>query len=262
MIGIRLNRPITYVYSSLRFFKKGEHHISRTCTENVLLLVYEGILRFREDGKDYEIGPGQYHIQRQGSIQDGLRVSDSPKYMYIHFWSEWTEHDPMLPRSGTFDYAKLKPVMEDLHMLRHNAKALHFAQAGKFFEILGLLYQRKTSTTLADQIADYISGQSPQEVTIEELCDKFHFSKNHIINVFKKSYGMTPIAYMNRLRLRMAEYRMEVTSDSLEQISQQCGFQTYSHFYNLFVRKNGQAPEPWRKAKRIQPNQYSHKKPQ
>ena len=172
-------------------------------------------MRFREDGKDYEIGPGQYHIQRQGSIQDGLRVSDSPKYMYIHFWSEWTEHDSMLPRSGTFDYAKLKPVMEDLHMLRHNAKALHFAQAGKFFEILGLLYQRKTSTTLADQIADYISCQFPQEIT----------------------------------------------SDSLEQISQQCGFQTYSHFYNLFVRKNGQAPEPWRKAKRIQPNQYSHKKP-
>ncbi len=253
MIGIRLDRPLTYIYASLRFFKKGEHHISRTCTENVLLLVYEGILRFHEDGIPYEIGPGQYHIQRQGSVQAGVFASDSPKYMYLHFGGEWTEQEPMLPRSGTFDYAKLKPVMDELHILRHNANALHFIQSQKFFEILSLLYQKKPSATLADKIADFIAGQSPQEVTIEQLCSKFHFSKNHIINVFKKSYGMTPIAYMNHLRLCMAEYRMEATSDSLERISLQCGFQTYSHFYNLFIRKNGQAPEPWRKAKRAHP---------
>lgn len=254
MIGIPLNRPITYAYSSLRFFKKGEHHISRTCPENVLLLVYEGILRFREDGVDYEIGPGQYHIQKQGSIQEGPYASDSPKYMYIHFWSEWTEQEPMLPRSGTYNYAKLKPIIEELHTLRNHTNALHFILAGKFFEILSLLYQKKVSTSLADRIADFIAAQSPQEITIEQLCENFHFSKNHIINIFKKAYGLTPIAYMNHLRLCMAEYRMEVTSESLEQISIRCGFPTYSHFYNLFLRKNGLSPEQWRKEKRIQPN--------
>ena len=46
---------------------------------------------------------------------------------------------------------------------------------------------------------------------------------------------MTPITYMNDLRLRKAEYLMEVTSDPLESVAAQCGFQNYSHFYKLFA---------------------------
>ena len=46
MQGIDLNKPIRYKTASLRFFKEGEHHISRRCPEDVLLLVYDGVLRF------------------------------------------------------------------------------------------------------------------------------------------------------------------------------------------------------------------------
>ena len=51
MYGIDLNKNIDYKYASLRFFNEGEHHIDRICGENVLLLVFKGVLRFSEDGK-------------------------------------------------------------------------------------------------------------------------------------------------------------------------------------------------------------------
>ncbi len=245
-----MNRPITYAYSSLRFFNQGGHHISRRCPEDVLLLVYDGVLRFHEDGMPYEIRPGQYHIQRKGSLQIGKQASDAPKYLYVHFLAEWADSGAVLPRSGTFEYAKFKTTIEDMDTLAH-ANAPYIIQSGKFYELLSMLYQKIPTDTLADHIADFIAKECPKDISIERLCKEFHFSKNHIINTFKKAFGMTPIAYMNHLRLKQAEYRMIVTSDSLEQISLQCGFQTYSHFYKLFLRKNGQSPEQWRKDKRI-----------
>ena len=85
MRGIDLNKPIVYKHSSLRFFEKNEHHISRVCDDDVLLLVYEGTLRFLENGEEYAVTAGHYHIQQHGSRQAGHLPSDSPKYLYVHF---------------------------------------------------------------------------------------------------------------------------------------------------------------------------------
>lgn len=243
---IDINQPITYAYASLRFFKPRECHVSRICPENVLLLVYDGILRFIEDGKVYEIYPGQYHIQRQGSVQVGKYASDVPQYLYVHFWGSWTDDKSGLPRSGVFDYKKFKPIMEELHTL-NSTKTPHYIQAAKFYKLLSLLQPTKTVITLADKIAAYLTNATTENISIERLCEEFHFSKNHIINVFKQEYGVTPIIYLNELRLNYAESLMKATSNSLEQISLESGFQTYSHFYKMFLRRHGYSPEQWRK---------------
>ncbi len=250
MFGIDLNKPIAYKHSSLRFFKEGEHHISRLCKEDVLLLVYDGVLRFTEDGEPYELHPGQYHIQRQNSVQAGVLPSDAPKYFYVHFTADWDESDTVLPPDGVFEYAKLKTLIEELDRLSHSDTP-YITLAGKFYELLTNLYQTKPTDSVANKIADYIAKECFRTVNLDRICDEFHFSKNHIINLFKKTFGMTPITYMNSIKLQKAEYLMEVTSDSLESIALQCGFQDYSHFYKLFTRKHRQSPDRWRAQRHI-----------
>lgn len=250
MCGIRLDKSIEYRCASLRFFSKGEHHVSRICPDDVLLLVYDGILRFCEDGTQFEIHPGQYHIQRHGSVQSGEIASDAPKYLYVHFLAEWADIGRILPRNGTFEYARLKTIMDELDALAHS-KSLYIAQAGKFYTILTDLLQQPSENPLACKIADYIAKEIHHAISLDLLCQEFHFSKNHIINTFRQTYGMTPIAYANRLRLQKAEYLIEVTSEPLESIASQCGFQNYSHFFKQFVRNYGNSPEKWRRQKRI-----------
>lgn len=248
MFGIDLNRPIVYKHSSLRFFAEGEHHISRVCRDDVLLLVYDGVLRFSEDGKPYEIHAGEYHIQHHDSVQEGPLSSDAPKYLYVHFSAHWEENDTALPPNGLFEYTRLKTAMEEMNRLSHG-NFPYIVQTGKFYELLSALYQRKSTDSAADKMADYIAyiaGHCRHPLSLEMLCREFHFSRNHVINLFKKAFGMTPIAYINSVRLQEAEYLMEVTSDSLESIALQCGYPNYSHFYKLFSRKHGQSPERWR----------------
>ena len=250
MDGIDLNQPIIYKHSSLRFIKEGEHHITRFCKDDVLLLVYDGVLRFSEGGREYEIHPGEYFIQRRDRHQAGILPSDAPKYLYVHFRAHWEEGQGTLSRRGLFDYAKFKTVMEEMDTLAHS-NAPYITKSGKFYELLSSLYQTKPENSVAIKIADYIAKECYQSITLDMLCEEFHFSKNHIINVFKKEFGMTPITYMNHLRLQRAKYLMEVTSDSLEKISEQCGFHNYSYFYKLFFREHGLSPEKWRDLKRI-----------
>ena len=120
MEGIDLNKPIKYRCSSLRFFDQNEHHVTRFCRDDVLLLVYDGILRFSEDGIQYEVHPGEYHIQKKNTFQSGNLASDSQKYFYVHFWADWTSDNKFLPRRGKFEYLAVKSIIEALDQSAYN----------------------------------------------------------------------------------------------------------------------------------------------
>lgn len=259
MRGIDLNKPITFLYSSLRFFADNEHHITRFCGDDVLVMVYEGVLRFDEDGVSYEVHPGEYHIQKAGSYQAGVRASDAPKYLYVHFRSIWDEESAKLPYRGTFDYQMAKSLMEKLDAVSHG-DGLMIEKTATFYELLLMLMPKEKPKNLARRIADYISRDHVGDISLDKICDEFHFSKNHIINIFKKEFGITPVKYINDIKLRRAEYLLEVTSDTAESIAQRCGFGDYSHFYKTFFCKNGMPPAQWRKKKQTEPvlNLNSH----
>lgn len=251
MTGIDLNKPIRYLAASLRFFKPGEHHVTRTCKDDVLLLVYKGVLRFLENGVPCEVHAGEYYIQRHGLYQEGKFASDAPDYLYIHFFAEDPDEDgEILPIRGNFDYPTLRSDMEEMDALAHS-NAPYIAKAGKFYQILTALRAKEPEKAMTTELSGYIEKNFCREITLETLCREFHFSKNHIINLFRKNYGMTPIAYLQEQRLQRAEYLMETTSDSLESIALASGFHHYSYFYRLFLRKNGISPEKWREKKRL-----------
>lgn len=69
MIGINLDKPMEYVYASFRYFEEGEKHTTRICKDDVLLLVFDGILAFTEDGVDVSVGAGEYYIQKKAAIK-------------------------------------------------------------------------------------------------------------------------------------------------------------------------------------------------
>ena len=252
MKGIDLNALVRYKHSSFRYFYPGEHHVDRICEDDVLLLVFEGVLRFVEDGRSYEVGPGEYHIQRRNGCQQGPVSSDSPKYLYVHFHAAWEDEGELLPFRGTFIHQRLKPLMERLDMMSHGKYTL-VEKSAVFLEILSILYRDNKVQTVSDRIAEYLAEHFTGPVYLEQLCDEFHFSKNHIINLFKQRYGMTPFEYVNLLRIRKAKHLLEATSSPIEQISVESGFRNYSHFYRLFLRESQMSPAQWRKQSRIQP---------
>lgn len=247
-----MNAPMLFKHASLRYFAPNEHHVRRFCEDDVLLLVFEGILRFSENGEEREVKTGEYYIQKHNMFHDGVIASDSPCYLYVHFRGEHGSSPDALPLSGNFEIAAFRPLMDTLDRLAHNG-ATYTEQAAVFLQILSLLYRTPVSQSAADAVEKYLSEHYTEKLLLDDLACRFGYSKNQIILLFKKQYGVTPIAYACGLRLRKARHLMESTSFSLQEISEQCGFFDYSRFYKAFFQAEHRSPAAWRSEIRKMP---------
>jgi len=249
MEGINLNKNIVFKKGSLRYFNPGEHHCRRLSRDNVLLLVFDGVLRFSEDGVPYEIKAGEYYIQKEGLYQEGNIVSDTPCYFYAHIDCEWGGED-ILEKRGSFDIEKFMPLLNRLDRLAHD-KAPYILKAEILYGIINRLSVREDTGSVATEIEKYIQREYSKEITLEELCDKFNFSKNHRINLFKAKYGVTPFAYLNYIRIKDADRILVIMRKRIKEIMRECGFNNYSHFFRLFREKNKVSPLKWRQLNQV-----------
>ncbi|SFU57484.1 GlxA family transcriptional regulator [Halomonas korlensis] len=68
---------------------------------------------------------------------------------------------------------------------------------------------------------------------------------------FVNATGLTPIAYVQRLRIEDAKRRLERTEASIEDISWRVGYEDSAFFRRLFKRTTGLAPSAYRRRFRI-----------
>jgi transcriptional regulator GlxA family with amidase domain len=64
---------------------------------------------------------------------------------------------------------------------------------------------------------------------------------------FAAATGITPIAYVQRLRIEDAKRRLERTNTSIDEISWRVGYEDAAFFRRLFKRTTGMAPSAYRK---------------
>jgi AraC-like DNA-binding protein len=158
----------------------------------------------------------------------------------------------VLSRSGSFDYAALAQLIQRMDRLAHG-NYTYTEKIGVLYEILVQLYRTAPKIeTPALLIRRFIANNYLSITSLEDVCREFHYSKNHVINIFREAYGITPFEYLNDVRIRRAMYLLEVTSKSIDEVARESGFNHYSHFYRLFMRKNGISPLEWRKKVRLE----------
>lgn len=242
-MNIDMDSPIEFLCASFRYFGKGEQHVTRFCNCDVLLLVFDGVLRFSEDGKEYEIAAGNYHIQKAGAFQQGLIPSDEPKYLYVHFNCKRAPKG--LSPFGKFSCGAFMPLMQQLHDLERR-EGTYTEKCAVFFDILTRLYRKELSYGTAEKIATYLRTEFNKNVSLEILAAEFGYSKNQIINIFKKHYRTTPFRFLTDVRLKEAEKLLAETNKPTETVAYDCGFNDYSSFYKAFLNKTALSPTDWR----------------
>ena len=246
MIGIDLNKPILFKHASFRFFRKKEHHITRFCADNVLLLVYDGVLRFSENGVEREVCAGEYYIQRKNCHQKGMVASDEPKYFYVHFDAEWEDSSDILACRGQFDFQRVFELLKRIDTASHQNE-LYINMQYLFLELLLLLKKKSEKNPIAEQLSKYMEENVEKIASLEDICEAFHYSKNYIIRIFNKEFGVSPIQYINEVKLKRAMYLLETTSKPIGEIAVECGYADYAYFYKRFIQKTGINPQKWRK---------------
>ncbi len=97
------------------------------------------------------------------------------------------------------------------------------------------------------------SNYNSPDLNLSTIADLSGITPAHFRKLFKNIYGMTPVKYINKLRLNEAKSLLSNTNLSIEQIAYKCGFTDYSYFARVFSKTLGIAPTQYREKNRTLP---------
>jgi AraC family transcriptional regulator len=99
------------------------------------------------------------------------------------------------------------------------------------------------------RLTEYIEDNLGRKIGLAELAALVNVSRFHFARLFKRSTGMTAIAFVEQCRIRRAQALLVESTIALADISLITGFADQSHFTRRFHRHVGCTPAVFAQAK-------------
>lgn len=227
---------------------------------------YDGILVFISGGIKYDFGSFTFRAE-QGQVLKlpanipycGKKLGNGPNFFYcVDFTTE--EQDTFLnyPIPLSFTPSDLQTVIQSFKEIyrewnRHsicyqmNCRAeltRLLAMLAKDYAVHGCGYNDQNHIL---QMSDYINinVQNP-DFRVSEVAEKFHVSESHLRRLFQKFFGVSPVCYLQDLRLAKAKEYLRMTDISIAEIAFLCGYTSPSYFSDAFRTGTGMSPSQYR----------------
>lgn len=95
---------------------------------------------------------------------------------------------------------------------------------------------------------EYIGKHYQDKITIAELAQICHMSESHFRRKFTQMMSITPVAYINHVRVKAACRMLSNQGESIGDVAAKCGFGSVSAFSRAFHGAMGTSPRQWRSA--------------
>lgn len=97
------------------------------------------------------------------------------------------------------------------------------------------------------EIRQYIDDHSSDMFGLADLSALSGLSKFHLVRIFKKMHGLSPLAYRDQVRMAKAR-RLLIAGHPIAQLSLTLGYADQSHFTRQFQRIVGTSPQRYARA--------------
>lgn len=227
-------------------------------------LVTEGVQRQRFNGTSVLLGRGGISLMPPGEIHDGMAEGGAAYTLKTFRLSPALLNEAMSALTDTERAAPLSGrLMQDPalagHLLRlHDAMRLSpatssLALQAEWLSFLSCLFTqshgiqaRLDQGALApvkwQRVKDYCLAHLAEKITLDALAAVCGLGRFHFLRQFKHTIGMTPHAWLLRLRLEHACSLLAQGNRSIAEIAQHVGFYDQSHFSKAFRQAFGVAP--------------------
>ena len=91
-------------------------------------------------------------------------------------------------------------------------------------------------------VLQYIHEHLTERIPVDTLSKKAYLSRNNFFRWFKEQFGITPVEYINRERIRLARQLLADEKNTITQVSLQCGFSDVNYFVRTFKKSEGLTP--------------------
>lgn len=97
------------------------------------------------------------------------------------------------------------------------------------------------------RVLDYISDHYSEPLKVGDIAKWAHISETHFRRVFLSYMNMSPLEYINLVRIQAACEYLKKTDEPVAIIAAKCGFTVSSTFNRNFQHITGVTPAQWRK---------------
>ena len=94
---------------------------------------------------------------------------------------------------------------------------------------------------------EYIEEHYTEDLRVGDLAAQVHLSPDHLRRVFRRLTGLSPLEYINQLRIRRATELLATTVLSVTEVGMEVGIADPSYFTRLFRQHVGQSPSAYRR---------------
>lgn len=230
------------------------------------------------NGHNYGLRPGFIVVCRAGQeVRAEAAVQDEDGIYIVCFESGFavleTANDPpdrsesLFPFSGDIDFT---PSHADLALCDTMARCWHsknkmerLRSQAAFHELLYSIMQSRLLKNVKGWNKELVAAKAfmerhyEQAIDIEQLAGSMQVSSRHFRRLFKDTYGISAMDYINELRMKKAKQLMEKGCMTIEEIARQTGYNNESHFRRMFRKQVGIPPALYLKNRQMKVAAYN-----
>lgn len=256
--------------TDIGYYPKAAYHYRRRTTpidEYVLLYCVDGngIVKIGQEGDSFNLHSNQYVILPANIIHEYGSAEGSAWTIYwIHFTGSLAPYyaqDARTPQSVVTDsHSRISNrinLFEEIYNILSNGLTddnMHYASS-LLHHYLGTLrylqsYRNAEPGTEADNIVEaikhYMEENIESHITLKQISEYIGVSTSHMSLKFRQHTGISPIQYLNNMRIEKAAQMLVQTNMQINQISYKLGFEDPLYFSRMFNKLKGISPRDYR----------------
>lgn len=232
-----------------------------------IIVFISGKVTYHIEGKAYHLKPRDILLVSQGAIHKPEIDPSVPYERYI-FWirddlscqelntcfQKANDRSFNLVRADSALQERLKDLLPEIKQTLQNKHfgdtVLRNALFTQFMIYINRIFLRTSSSpdektyssdTQVEQLLKYINRNLSENLSIDQLANRFFFSKYHMMRKFKNETGYTIHNYITSKRLLMARSLISQGMPVMK-AAQASGFHDYTTFVRAYKKQFGKAP--------------------
>ena len=222
----------------------------------ILEYVYEGSGTIYCNDKKYRVSKGDAYLLPKGSNHS---YSPDKNWDKIWFNVDGTLVSNIifaygLEKTVVFKNVNNKQIFDDLYEITNCGKPtseIMMSAAIQFHFIMQYLYstlQKNSFDRKVSKIKELLDANIYEKsISLKKIADELLISQAQVINIFKKTFNVTPYQYFSTKRIEIAASLLLNSNLQVKEIADSLNYSDQPYFSNAFKKIMGVSPEKYRK---------------
>lgn len=223
---------------------------------DAFIYILEGSMRYRFDDREFISKAGDILYLAAGSLYAMENVEQTYRYICANFtfalpdgMSPMSDSHPM--QNPKFIESLFRKMLENWILQKpcatEDCLSILYAVYAEILRLESASYVPISKRRILENAVLYIAEHlSDEELSVPEIADSVNMSESYFRRLFYEVYSVSPVQYINTLRINHAKELIRCTEESFTAIAAKVGFSNVYYFSRMFKKKAGCTPSEYR----------------